>query len=125
MAEGQQEQISLPTQVGGNDLLGGWLSANVGKLVAGVMAPVFAWLSPAVAGLANEVFKLHLSSQQVSNVGIAIIAGLAIMGYKWLHNRGEWERAMLDIQKVYLLGRPSVPGQGAPVTTTGSSPPKT
>ncbi len=109
MADDRLGNTSVPAEVGSDDLLGGWLSANLGKLVAGVLAPVFAVLSPALAGLANEIFNLHLSTQQVSNVGIAIVAGLGLMGYKWLSNRGAWERAMLDVQKTFLLGKPSVP----------------
>jgi hypothetical protein len=118
MAEGQLGNTSVPAEVGSNDLLGGWLSANLGKIVAGVLAPVFAVLSPALAGLANEVFKLHLNPQQISNVGIAIVAGLGLIGFKWLSNRGAWERAMLDIQKAYVLGNsslpPASPGEGSP-----------
>jgi hypothetical protein len=113
MSDGQLGATSVPAEVGSDDLLGGWLSANLGKLVAGVLAPVFAVLSPALAGLANEVFNLHLSTQQVSNVGITIVAGLGLIGYKWLSNRGAWERAMLDVQKAYLLGKPTVPADAA------------
>jgi hypothetical protein len=120
MSEGQLGDTSVPAEVGSDDLLGGWLSANMGKIVAGVLAPVFAVLSPALAGLANEIFNLHLTTQQISNVGIAIVAGLGLIGFKWLSNRGAWERAMLDVQKVYLLGKPSVPADLAPDSSGGS-----
>ena len=125
MADDQLGATSVPAEVGSNDLFGSWLNANIGKIVAGVLAPVFAWFSPAVAGLANKVFNLHMSPQQVSNLAIGIIAGLALIGYKWLQNRGEWERAVLDIQKSYLLGTATLPSGTGVSAGNSETPPKT
>jgi hypothetical protein len=47
-------------------------------------------------------------------------AGIVITGYKWLSNRGTWERGIVDAYGVYLTGQSATTHQV--VVTTGGTP---
>ena len=98
---------------GFSDQLESVFTANIGRIVAFVLAPVLVVAVPPVVDGLNNVLGTDFSNQQISNIAIATVVGLAIVVYKWLGNRGQWEKAMAELHLLYESGRQEVDNQVA------------
>ena len=83
--------------------------AKVGKIVAFALAPLLAIAVPPVVNAVNSVLDTDFSDQQISNIAIATIVGIALVVWQWLRNRGNWERAIAELYALYESGRESHP----------------
>lgn len=97
------------------DTINDVVTSQIGRVVAFVLAPLLLVAVPPVTNAINEVFGLGFTDQQISNVVIAIVVGLALVVYKWLSNRGAYERTVVELHKLYEAGSQLAnAGQNAP-----------
>lgn len=80
------------------------VTSQIGRVVTFLLAPLLLTAVPPVTNAVNEVFGLGFTDQQISNVVIAIVIGLALVVYKWLSNRGAYERTIVELHKLYEAG---------------------
>jgi hypothetical protein len=97
-----------------NKEIDGFFNKYIGRIVAWALGPVLLAVVPTLTRWINDGLGTDLSDQQLSNVMIAVVTGVAIVLYKWLHNRGEWERAVAITQSVYNQGQAAVEGGVTP-----------
>lgn len=81
-------------------MLDTFFNKYIGRIVTFVLTPLLAVLVPPVEHGLNSVLGTNFSDQQLSNMAIATVVGLAIVAYKWLHNRGVWEIVNRDVEKL-------------------------
>lgn len=92
------------------------LDAYIGRIVVALTAI----LLPFVAAFANYVqdrLGVDIPADDLTNFLVAIVIGTGAVVYKWLHNRGEYERAALELEKIYENGlqlSESVAGEPGP-----------
>jgi len=98
------------------------VTSQIGRVVAFVLGPILLIAVPPVTNAINEVFGLGFSDQQISNVVIAIVVGVALLGYKWLQNRGAYERSVLELHKLYEAGNDLAAQQASGGTVTEAPP---
>ncbi len=67
------------------------------SLAAPVIAVFCAW--------AQDKIGINLDPTEVATLVGTTVAGIIALGYKWIHNRGEYERLVLELEKVYAAGR--------------------
>jgi high-affinity Fe2+/Pb2+ permease len=75
----------------------GRVAVAVVSLAAPVIAVLVAWLQAKVG--------INLDPAAVATLVGTVVAGVIALGYKWLHNRGEYERLILELEKLYAAGR--------------------
>ena len=85
-------------------------------------------LSPFAIAFCNWVLDntgVDLQSKEITVILVAFALGGAALVYKWLHNRGAYERALLELEKVYGAGRDiydeAVQADPGPVPVTPAS----
>lgn len=76
--------------------IGRWVAAGV-ALAVPVITAFCAWLQKEVG--------INLDPASLTAFITSIAAGAAILGFKWLSNRGDWERAAVEAYQVYLTGQ--------------------
>lgn len=76
----------------------------IGRIVAFVVAPLLAVAAPPVVNFANSILGTEFTDQQLSNIAIATVVGVALVVWQWLRNRGQWETAALELEKLYEAG---------------------
>lgn len=98
------------------------VTSQIGRVVAFVLAPILLAAVPPVTNAVNSVFGLGFTDGQISNVVIATVVGLALVFYKWLGNRGAYERTIVELHKLYEAGREladaSAPAPSSPTDPT-------
>jgi hypothetical protein len=96
------------------DRLSEVFTANIGRVVAFLLTPLLAVAVPPVVQGANEVLGTAYTDQQLSNVAIATVVGIAIVIWQWLRNRGKWEEKLAELEALYEAGKQNVQmAQGA------------
>jgi hypothetical protein len=80
------------------------IKSQIGRLVAFVLTPILLPLSAAVANWMQDVLGLNLNGADLTAFVISVVVGVALAIYKWLSNRGEWERVMTWLTQSHLLG---------------------
>lgn len=83
-------------------------NSNIGRIVAFGLTPLLALVVPPVVDGLNTALGTDFSNQEISNIAIATVVGIAIVIWQWLRNRGNWERALAEIYSVYEGGKPHV-----------------
>lgn len=76
----------------------------IGRIVAFVLTPVLLPLATSFAVWAQDFLGVNLSGDQLTAYVVTFVIGLALVIYKWLANRGEWERAIAWIDKIHDSG---------------------
>lgn len=97
------------------------VTSQIGRIVAFVLAPILLVAVPPVTNAVNEVLGLGFTDQQISNVVIATVVGIALVVYKWLSNRGAYERTVVELHKLYEAGA-ELAGAGAESTDPTTPP---
>jgi hypothetical protein len=80
------------------------IESSIGKWVAGLVVPLALPISTIVSYYLQKWLGFKLSAGALSGYLGSVAAGVAISAYKWLENRGQWERSVLEIAKLYELG---------------------
>jgi high-affinity Fe2+/Pb2+ permease len=75
----------------------GRVAVAVVSLAAPVIAVLVAWLQAKIG--------IDLDPAAVATLIGTVVAGVIALGYKWLHNRGEYERIVLELEKLHAAGR--------------------
>lgn len=91
-----------------DDMLDSVFKSYIGRIVAFVLAPVLLVAVPPVTNAINEVLGTGYSDQQISNVAIATVVGLAIVIWQWLRNRGNWEKQLAELKALYEAGEQAI-----------------
>ena len=76
-------------------------NAQIGKIVAFALTPLLAIAIPPLVNAVNSVLGTDFSDQQISNIAIAAVVGVAIVIWQWLRNRGEWEKTLAGAKVLY------------------------
>ena len=90
------------------DKLGEVFTANIGRVVTFVLTPILVVAVPPVTNALNEVLGTGFSDQQISNIAIATVVGLALVVWRWLGNRGNWENKLAELHMLYEAGAAEV-----------------
>lgn len=71
--------------------------SNIGRIVAFIATPLLAVAVPPIVDGLNTVLDTDFSNQEISNIAIATIVGIAIVIWQWLRNRGNWETRVAEL----------------------------
>jgi hypothetical protein len=90
-------------------------SQYIGRIITFVVTPLLLPVGTALAyGLQNWL-GLDLDAAELTGYLTAIASGMGITAFKWVSNRGEWERTVLQLSEWYKLGKAAqAAGQPAP-----------
>ncbi len=79
------------------------VTSTIGRRVTGLIAlgtPVFT----AVCAWLQKKVGINLDPAALTAFIASVVAGVSIIGFKWLGNRGSWERTAVEGYHVYLIG---------------------
>jgi len=79
-------------------------TSYIGRIVTFALTPLLLIAVPPVTNALNEVLGTGFSDQQISNVAIAIVVGIALAVWQWLRNRGNWEAKLAELEALYKSG---------------------
>src|SRR4051812_36178967 len=86
-----------------------FINKYVTRIVAFLLVPVLLPLSGSLVILAKNVLGLNLSAGAVTGFVVSVVAGVALVGFKWLEGRKEWEQ--LETFGTTVLAARSTTGQ--------------
>jgi Na+/glutamate symporter len=69
--------------------------SNVSRVVTFVLMPILLPVSASVANWLQDVAGLNLTGVELAAFVCTVVAGVAVTGFKWVANRGDWERSVL------------------------------
>lgn len=81
------------------------LDQYIGRVVAFVLTPILLPVTGAVANWVQDAAGLDLDGGALAAYVVAVVAGVALAAFKWLANRGEWEKAVEELEALYNAGR--------------------
>lgn len=90
---------------------------QIGKIVAFVLTPILLPLVGNVANWVQDVLGLDLSGADLTAYIVSVIAGVALVAYQWLRNRGRWEVAAAELARVKRMGDEVMSGATGSETT--------
>jgi hypothetical protein len=100
-------------------------SSYIGRIVAFGLAPVLALAAPPIVEALNNVLGTDYTSQQVSNIAIATVVGVAAVIWQWLRNRGDWEKELAKLhignQIIDQIPIPPAPAHEEPIPEAPAS----
>jgi hypothetical protein len=94
------------------------VTSSVGKAAVAITALAVPVVTAACAWLQKEL-GIKLDPAALTAFIASMAAGIVITAWKWLTNRGEWERSIVDAYRVYLTGQ-SATTQQVVVTAAGT-----
>jgi hypothetical protein len=80
------------------------IQSQIGKIVVTVVVPLLLPLGTSLAYGLQKWFGIKLSGASLATYLGTIAAGIAITAYKWLENRGAWEKSVLEIAHLHDVG---------------------
>ena len=86
------------------DVLDHTVRDHISRVVAFVLAPLLALAVPPVTNAINSALGTGYNDQQLSNIAIAIVVGLALTLWAWLRGRAEFETAAATLKEQYDRG---------------------
>lgn len=72
------------------------LESNIGRIVAGLVLPLLLPITGAFAAWLQDAAGVDLDGAALASYVAAVVVGVALAGYKWLANRGEFEQAVVQ-----------------------------
>jgi hypothetical protein len=84
--------------------LDGVFQRYIGRVVAFVLAPILVPASAAVAVWAQDVVGINLDPNVLVAYVSSVAIGVAAIIYKWLHNNGLFENAVVELHSLYRAG---------------------
>jgi hypothetical protein len=95
------------------------INTGIGRYMAKgftfVLTPLLLPLATSLAYFVQRQFGLDLDATELTGYLTAIAGGIGITAYRWVGNRGEWERTVLQLAQWYKLGKEA--------QATGEAPP--
>jgi len=92
------------------------INTGIGRFVAKgitfVVTPLLLPLATAFAYGIQKWFGLELDTAELTGYLSAVAGGIGITFFKFVSNRGEWERSVLQLSQWYQLGKEA--GGGTP-----------
>jgi len=88
--------------------LGAVFENYIGRIVTFVLTPILVVAVPPVTNALNDVLGTGFDDQQISNIAIATVVGLALVVWRWLGNRGDWENKLAELHMLYESGAAEV-----------------
>lgn len=85
----------------------------IGRIVAFVLTPLLLTVITPLAVWAQAKLGIDLNPAEIVAYIVTVGTGIALVAYKWLHNRGEYEKSVQFVEHLYDVGE--VPA--APVVT--------
>jgi|GEM_PF-2849196 len=79
-------------------------TSNIGRWVASGIALAVPLVTAFCAWLQKEI-GINLDPAALTAFIASMAAGIALAGYKWLANRGNWERLAVEGYQLYLTGQ--------------------
>lgn len=80
------------------------IQSQIGRIVAFVLTPILLPVSASVATWIQDIAGLDLDGADLTAYVVAVVAGVTVAVYKWLSNRGEWERVIEYINRTHDAG---------------------
>jgi hypothetical protein len=80
------------------------VSSEVGRLIPVITAVAIPVITAICAWLQKQL-GIKLDPAALTAFIASMGAGIVLTAYKWMSNRGAWERAVVDAYKVYLTGQ--------------------
>lgn len=80
------------------------IQSQIGKIVVIVVVPLLLPLGTSLAYGLQKWFGIKLSGASLATYLGTVAAGIAITAYKWLENRGAWEKTVLEIAHLHDVG---------------------
>jgi hypothetical protein len=96
------------------------VTSEVGRLIPVITAVAIPVITAVCAWLQKQL-GIKLDPAALTAFIASMGAGIVLTAYKWMSNRGSWERAVLDAYKVYLTGQSVTSNQV--VVTSPAAPP--
>ncbi len=78
--------------------------SNVGRIVAFVLAPILLPVAATFAAWAQNAVGVDLHPDAVVALVVSTVVGLAAVVYKWISNRGQYERLLAEWQNLHDTG---------------------
>lgn len=79
------------------------LDQYVGRIVVALTAILLPFVA-AGANWTQDNLGIDIPKEDLTNFLIAVILGTGAVVYRWLGNRGAYERAALELEKIYEQG---------------------
>ncbi len=89
------------------------LDQYVGRIVVALTAILLPFVA-AGANWTQDNLGVDIPKEDLTNFLIAVVLGTGAVVYKWLGNRGAYERAALELEKIYETGAQIVDNLAAP-----------
>ncbi|MGH2744488.1 MAG: hypothetical protein ACRDN8_18810 [Thermoleophilaceae bacterium] len=86
----------------------------IAKGVTFVLTPILLPLATSFAYGLQKWFGLGLDPAALTGYLTAVAGGIAITGYKWVANRGEWERTVYQLAEWHNVGQAAQAAGQAP-----------
>jgi hypothetical protein len=112
-AEEPAEKLKEEFEKVATSYIGRWVAAGV-ALAVPIITALCAWLEKEIG--------INLNPASLTAFITSMAAGLAIMGFKWLSNRGNWERSVIEGYHIYLAGQAATATSGKVLSATPSIP---
>lgn len=87
----------------------------IGRIVAFVLTPILLTVVTPLAVWAQAKLGVHLDPAEVVAYIVTIGTGIALVAYKWLHNRGEFEKGVQLLENLHAAGQVPAPVDPKPV----------
>ncbi len=81
------------------------LESKIARWVSGLVVPVVLPVSTIISFYLQKWLHFKLDAGSLAAYLSTIAAGVSITAYKWVSNRGDYERALLEIVKLHELGK--------------------
>lgn len=95
------------------------VSSGIGRIAVALTVLAVPLLTGLCAWLQKEL-GIHLDPAELATFIATMGAGIVISGYKWISNRGEWERGIVDAYGAYLTGQAAIGHQVALVASVAA-----
>lgn len=86
----------------------------IAKAVTFLITPLLLPLATSFAYYVHKWLGVKLDAAELTGYLTAIAAGVGITAYKYLANRGEWERTVLQLAHLYQVGQAAQSGEAPP-----------
>lgn len=81
------------------------ISSNIGRVVTFVVTPILLPIVALGSVWLQDNLGINLDpTETVAYIG-TVVSGLSLVIFKWLSNRGEWEKTVATIEKLHEEGK--------------------
>jgi hypothetical protein len=77
----------------------------ISKIFTYILTPLLLPLATAFAYGVQKWCGINLDPAELTGYLTAVASGVGITAFKWVSNRGEWERSVVEVAQWYRLGQ--------------------